>query len=65
MEKELLYLLDWNLNFEQSELEYHFEPFLARIRDSMAQLVVRQESLSKFPETKFDLHAQLQEKKSV
>jgi PHO85 cyclin-1 len=34
MEKQLLFLLDWNLNFEPSELEHHLEPFLIRIRDS-------------------------------
>ncbi|KAI9744766.1 MAG: hypothetical protein M1818_001691 [Claussenomyces sp. TS43310] len=32
MEKQLLYLLDWELNFDQAELEAHFEPFLAPIR---------------------------------
>lgn len=36
MEKELLFLLDWNLNFEPSELEHHFEQFLTHIRDSAA-----------------------------
>lgn len=32
MEKQLLFLLDWNLNFTTSDLEYHFDSFLAPIR---------------------------------
>ena len=38
MEKELLLLLDWNLKFEPSELGYHLEPFLIRIRDSTLRI---------------------------
>ena len=38
MEKQLLSLLDWNLNFQPSELEHHLEPFLIRIRDSTARI---------------------------
>lgn len=37
MEKQLLGLLDYNLNFGNEELEHHFEPFLAPIRASIAQ----------------------------
>jgi len=35
MEKQLLYLLDWDLNFALPELEAHFEHFLAPIRKSI------------------------------
>lgn len=35
MEKQLLYLLDWDLNFSLEELTSHFEPFLAPIREQM------------------------------
>jgi hypothetical protein len=38
MEKQLLFLLDWNLKFEPSELEQHCEPFLTRIRDSTVRM---------------------------
>jgi PHO85 cyclin-1 len=38
MERQLLFLLNWDLNFDQLELEHHFEPFLVRIRDSMAKI---------------------------
>jgi hypothetical protein len=38
MEKQLLFLLDWNLNFQPSELEHHLEPFLIRIRNSTARI---------------------------
>jgi G1/S-specific cyclin PLC1 len=41
MEKQLLFLLDWDLNFEQSELEAHFEPFLAPIRAQIEEKVRR------------------------
>jgi len=37
MEKQLLFLLDWDLNFDQSELELHFEPFLAPIRAQLEE----------------------------
>jgi hypothetical protein len=36
MEKQLLYLLDWDLNFALPELEAHFEHFLAPIRKAIA-----------------------------
>lgn len=35
MEKQLLFLLDWDLNFSQTELQQHFEPFLAPIRENL------------------------------
>lgn len=35
MEKQLLFLLDWNLNFTTSDLEQHFEVFLAPIRQEI------------------------------
>jgi PHO85 cyclin-1 len=37
MEKQLLSLLDWDLNFDQDELEEQFEPFLAPIRTSLEE----------------------------
>ncbi|KFY69027.1 hypothetical protein V496_00614 [Pseudogymnoascus sp. VKM F-4515 (FW-2607)] len=38
IEKQVLFLLEWNLNFQVSELEHHLKPFLVRIRDSTATL---------------------------
>ncbi|KFY43688.1 hypothetical protein V494_01846 [Pseudogymnoascus sp. VKM F-4513 (FW-928)] len=37
MERQLLYLLDWDLNFDLAELEGHFEPFLAPIRNAIQE----------------------------
>jgi PHO85 cyclin-1 len=37
MEKQLLSLLDWDLNFEVQELEEEFEPFLAPIRAAIEE----------------------------
>ncbi|KAI9725949.1 MAG: hypothetical protein M1828_002277 [Chrysothrix sp. TS-e1954] len=37
MEKQLLFLLDWDLNVSEDDLLYHFEPFLAPIRIFRAQ----------------------------
>jgi hypothetical protein len=37
MERQLLYLLDWDLNFDLTELEGHFEPFLAPIRNAIQE----------------------------
>ncbi len=37
MEKQLLSLLDWDLNFDQDELEEQFEPFLAPIRAKLEE----------------------------
>jgi hypothetical protein len=37
IEKQVLFLLDWNLSFKISELEHHLEPFLIRVRDSTAR----------------------------
>jgi len=37
MEKQLLSLLDWDLNFDVEELEEQFEPFLAPIRVSLEE----------------------------
>ncbi|TKA73837.1 hypothetical protein B0A55_07621 [Friedmanniomyces simplex] len=36
MEKQLLGLLDWDLNVAERDLYFHFEPFLAPIRDWQA-----------------------------
>lgn len=36
MEKQLLYLLDWDLNITQDDLLFHFEPFLAPIRGDIS-----------------------------
>ena len=38
IEKQVLFLLDWNLSFQISELEHHLEPFLIRVRDSTARI---------------------------
>lgn len=38
LEKEVLFLLDWNLNFQISELEHHLEPILILIRESTASI---------------------------
>lgn len=35
MERQLLYLLDWDTRVTQEDLEDHFEPFLAPIRDRL------------------------------
>lgn len=37
MEKQLLYLLDWDLNISHDDLCFHFEPFLAPIREEILQ----------------------------
>lgn len=37
MEKQLLFLLDWDLNVREADLYRHFEPFLAPIRIWQAQ----------------------------
>lgn len=37
MEKQLLGLLDWDLNVSEADLFHHFEPFLAPIRSWQAQ----------------------------
>ena len=37
MEKQLLYLLDWDLNISHADLCFHFEPFLAPIREEILQ----------------------------
>jgi len=37
MEKQLLSLLDWDLNFDVEELEEQFEPFLAPIRAALEE----------------------------
>lgn len=37
MERQLLYLLDWDLNFGLAELEGHFEHFLAPIRNAIQE----------------------------
>lgn len=38
IEKQVLFLLDWNLNFQIAGLEHHLKPFLIRIRDSTAKI---------------------------
>ncbi|KAK4958993.1 PHO85 cyclin-1 [Elasticomyces elasticus] len=43
MEKQLLGLLDWDLNVSQQDLYYHFEPFLAPIRDWQAREAQKQQ----------------------
>jgi len=43
MEKQLLFLLDWDLNINTSDLYTHFEPFLAPIRRSQAAQAEREE----------------------
>jgi hypothetical protein len=45
MEKQLLYLLDWDLNFTQEELEQQFEPFLAPIRAAIEADIAEQQKL--------------------
>ena len=37
MEKQLLALLDWDLNFDVEELEEEFEPFLAPIHEALEE----------------------------
>ena len=39
MEKQLLYLLDWDLRVTHADLFYHFEPFLAPVRAYQARQV--------------------------
>lgn len=38
LEKGVLFLLDWNLSFQISELEHHLEPYLILIRESNASV---------------------------
>ncbi|KAK0843442.1 PHO85 cyclin-1 [Friedmanniomyces endolithicus] len=42
MEKQLLGLLDWDLNIAEADLYLHFEPFLAPIRDWQAHHAEKQ-----------------------
>ncbi|KAK1066726.1 cytosolic thiouridylase subunit Ctu1 [Friedmanniomyces endolithicus] len=42
MEKQLLGLLDWDLNIAEVDLYFHFEPFLAPIRDWQAHHAEKQ-----------------------
>ncbi|KAK0927731.1 PHO85 cyclin-1 [Friedmanniomyces endolithicus] len=42
MEKQLLGLLGWDLNIAEADLYFHFEPFLAPIRDWQAQHAEKQ-----------------------
>lgn len=44
MEKQLLFLLDWDLNFEQTELEAHLEPFLGPIRARIEEKLRRRQA---------------------
>ena len=44
MEKQLLFLLDWDLRISQEDLYTHLEPFLAPIRAQIQQKEDRQES---------------------
>jgi G1/S-specific cyclin PLC1 len=46
MEKQLLFLLDWDLNIKQDDLFTHFEPFLAPIR-LQQQRQVEKEALAR------------------
>jgi PHO85 cyclin-1 len=59
MEKQLLSLLDWDLNFDQEELMGHFEPFLAPIRQALEEKA-RRKALEK--ETRLRLEQERQEK---
>lgn len=38
MERQLLYLLEWDLRISHDDLDYHFEPFLAPIRKEILKL---------------------------
>lgn len=42
MEKQLLSMLDWDLNFSQEELMAQFEPFLAPIRKALEEKAKRE-----------------------
>lgn len=44
MEKQLLFLLDWDLNITTQDLYTHLEPFLAPIRCSQAAELMREEA---------------------
>jgi len=44
MEKQLLSLLDWDLNFDVEELMIHFEPFLAPIRGHLEAKAKKREA---------------------
>lgn len=48
MEKQLLFLLDWDLNISEDDLYYHLEPFLAPIRTE----ILRQEEHARIREQK-------------
>lgn len=43
MEKQLLYLLDWDLSITESDLLNHFEPFLAQVRWDRAAIRLEEE----------------------
>jgi len=48
MEKQLLFLLDWDLNISEDDLYTHLDPFLAPIRDE----IERQEEIARMKETR-------------
>ncbi|RDW94620.1 hypothetical protein BP5796_00383 [Coleophoma crateriformis] len=56
MEKQLLFLLDWNLNISEDDLYSHLDPFLAPIRAE----IVRQEELVRAKEAKKRAERELQ-----
>lgn len=47
MEKQLLFLLDWDLRITQDDLYFHLEPFLAPIRDYQVRQAERAQHLKK------------------
>lgn len=47
MEKQLLFLLDWDLRINPDDLYFHLEPFLAPIRDYQVRQVERAQQLRK------------------
>ncbi|KAL1630993.1 PHO85 cyclin-1 [Neofusicoccum ribis] len=47
MEKQLLFLLDWDLRINSDDLYFHLEPFLAPIRDYQVRQVERAQQLKK------------------
>lgn len=47
MEKQLLFLLDWDLRINQDDLYFHLEPFLAPIRDYQVRQAERAQQLKR------------------
>lgn len=57
MEKQLLGLLDWDMNVSEDDLYFHFEPFLAPIRSSLEKQRVQDEMLVREQQRQLDLAA--------